>query len=353
MKVFTTLRSLLKKRVSVALVTLVDGERKELLGKKLLFGRGRVYCSQLEASLSDMVASKDNILLSRTPALLENIGGHGLKFFIHPHLPAPRLIILGGGHIGAALSRMAAFLNFEIIVIDDRPFFSSRERHPHANQLICGDFGRVLENFSFRSSDFIVIVTRGHRHDRLCLERVLGKGTAYLGMMGSRHRVHALVKELQEKGYAGEELKRLHAPIGLDIGAETEEEIALSILAEVTMVRKKGCYFFANQEEVLRELEILEEKGGQAVLATIIKSRGSTPRREGSRLLVFPDGRLTGTIGGGCLEADVRREALLLRGEGFPKILRINLNSERAAEDGMACGGKMELFLEPLSFPIP
>jgi xanthine dehydrogenase accessory factor len=274
---------------------------------------------------------------------------HGrLQLFFHYLAPRPRLIILGGGHVGGALCRAAALLDYRIIIIDDRPAFAAEKSHPDAYQVICDRFENALDQLEPSAADYLVIVTRGHQHDRLCLEKSLDRQAAYIGMIGSRKRVEAQMQELQAKGYSSEQLARVHSPIGLSIGAVTEPEIAISILAEITAARRGLGKEETVQAELLTELERLEKAGDRHVLVTIVDTMGSTPRKTGSQMIVYPDGLLKGTIGGGCSEADARREALLQLAAGVPALFRQRLTADAAAEEGMACGGVMDLFIEPL-----
>jgi xanthine dehydrogenase accessory factor len=352
MGAFDELYGTLTEGNAAALLTVIESSTQSLpSGEKLVLSGRRLVWSRLERGLAEKVLTgvlpaAGEIQTGLGTAELES--GIRVRFFLQHFHRIPRLIILGGGHVGAALSRLAEVLDYEIVLVDDRPFFASRERHPQAHRVICSSFEAALDELPASLSDYIVIVTRGHRHDRLCLEKSLGRPAAYIGMIGSRRRVSGLIKELAADGFAREELSKVHAPIGLKIGAVTEGEIALSILAEITAVRRSADRQEPAQEEVLRELVELERRGGYAVLATITKAYGSTPRKAGTRMLIFADGQISGTVGGGCAEAEVRREALSLTGRAEPKTFILNLTADAAAEEGMACGGKMELFLEPL-----
>ncbi len=353
MGAFTELNTALAARKAAALITVVDAAGETRSGEKLVVVDGRVAWSRLERGLEKKVLFKALGQINAVKMGLDAVeleDGEMISYFLQLFIPPPRLIILGGGHVGAALSRMAALLDYEILVIDDRPSFASREKHPCAHRLVCNGFAKALDDLPASLSDYLVIVTRGHRHDRLCLEKVLRRPAAYIGMIGSRHRVRGLMDEMASAGFTREELARAHTPIGLDIGAVTEGEIAVSILAEITAVRRGGGRQEPVQEEVLQRLAAFEQQGGFAVLVTIIRAYGSTPRKAGTRMLVYPDGQISGTVGGGCVEAGVRREALQLMKGAEPRIYKLNLTEDAAAEEGMACGGRMEFFLEPLTF---
>ncbi|MDP6605740.1 MAG: XdhC/CoxI family protein [Dehalococcoidia bacterium] len=151
-----------------------------------------------------------------------------------------RLVIVGGGHIGYALAQIAALLGFEISVLDDREEFASEERFAMADDVYAGDLGEGLDAMTFDASDYVVLVSRGHQQDEQALRHVVERGAAYVGMIGSRRRVRTVLEDLIGEGVSRELLEAVHTPIGIDIGAETPEEIALSILSEVVLVRRGG-----------------------------------------------------------------------------------------------------------------
>ena len=135
----------------------------------------------------------------------------------------------------------ARFLNFAVTVIDDRADFASRERFPDENvRVIANDFVQALRSISITPASHIVIVTRGHRHDEICLREVIERPARYIGMIGSRRRTTTIREHMRKEGVGVELLKRVHAPIGLDIGAQTPEEIAVAILSEIVLVRRGG-----------------------------------------------------------------------------------------------------------------
>jgi xanthine dehydrogenase accessory factor len=155
--------------------------------------------------------------------------------------PPLELIICGGGHVGQAVAKAATLLDFKITVIDDRPEFSSREKFPDPGvRLITGDFVEALRSLKITQASHLVIVTRGHRHDEICLREVIEKPARYIGMIGSRRRSTTIREHMRREGVAAEHLRRVHSPIGLDIGAITPEEIALAILAEIVLARRGG-----------------------------------------------------------------------------------------------------------------
>ncbi len=148
-----------------------------------------------------------------------------------------RLVVVGGGHIGRSLVKIGAELGFSVTVIDDRPDYANRERFPEADHVICADFEPALAELPVDHNTFIVLVTRGHKQDELSLRCLVERPAAYLGMIGSKRRTGAVLQHLADDGFNPEALARVRTPIGLDIGAETPEEMAISILAEIIASR--------------------------------------------------------------------------------------------------------------------
>ncbi len=151
-----------------------------------------------------------------------------------------RLVIVGGGHVGLALATVAELTGFSVIVIDDRVEFANRERFPMADQVIAEDAGEVIPTLGLDANTYVVLVSRGHRYDEEALRASVGRGAAYVGMIGSQRRTSTVLRHLGEEGFDQAALDAVSTPIGLDIGAETPEEIAISILAELIMFRRGG-----------------------------------------------------------------------------------------------------------------
>ena len=150
------------------------------------------------------------------------------------------LLIVGAGHIAVPLCELGALLGFRTVVVDDRRAFANSERFPRADDIRVGSFVEVLEGIEIDERTFVVVVTRGHAWDEASLRTVLKRRPAYVGMIGSGRRARATIERLAGQGYAQEALGRVHAPIGLDLGAETPAEIALAIMAEIVRARRAG-----------------------------------------------------------------------------------------------------------------
>ncbi len=162
------------------------------------------------------------------------------EIFIEPFIPLPVLLIAGAGHIAAPLAALGSLMNFSVSVTDDRASFANRERFPAAKQILVGDIEAILRDYPITPRTHIVLVTRAHAHDVHGLRAVIESPAAYIGMIGSQRRVWAVFKLLHDEGVAAEKLARVSAPIGLDLGGSTPEEIALAIMSEIILQRHHG-----------------------------------------------------------------------------------------------------------------
>ena len=154
--------------------------------------------------------------------------------------PAAVLLVVGGGHVGLAVGQVGALLGMDVAIIDDREDYAHPERFPYEARVICGDFGEELARFPIDANTSIVLVSRGHKVDELALRAVAERGAGYVGMIGSKRRTRTVLQHLAADGVDAAALGRVFTPIGLDIGAETPEEIAVSVLAEIILTRKGG-----------------------------------------------------------------------------------------------------------------
>jgi len=167
----------------------------------------------------------------------------------------PTLLVVGAGHVGGFVAKLGKLVGMQVAVIDDRPEFANRERFPEADRVICDDFIPALQGFPIDASTFLVVVTRGHKQDETSVRAVIGSKAGYIGMIGSRRRAGAVLKLLRESGVPRAALERVRTPIGLDIGAETPEEIAVAIIAEIIMTRLGGTGRPLSQVEKLAFLD--------------------------------------------------------------------------------------------------
>jgi len=165
--------------------------------------------------------------------------GGTLEIFVEPILPPADLYIFGAGHVSTSLYRVARIAGFDVTIIDDREAYANRERFPEAQEVIAEDFDKAAARLILGESSYVVIVTRGHRDDMRMLRWAVQTQARYIGMIGSKRKTITIFKELQNEGLASHLFDRVHAPVGLDIGAITPEEIAVSITAELIAARRK------------------------------------------------------------------------------------------------------------------
>lgn len=244
---------------------------------------------------------------------------------------------------------LGIMMGFRVTVIEDRPSFADKARRQGASDVICDNFEHALEQIEGSQDTYFVIVTRGHRYDKECLRAIIDKPNAYVGMIGSRRRVGIVKDTLAEEGYSREKLDAVFTPIGLDIGAETPDEIGIAIMAEIIQVKNSQRRNYGFPAEIKRAIQGIRESGENMVLATIIQRKGSAPREVGTKMLIRRDGTAIGTIGGGCVEAEVmlRGRRMLQLQDKELKVIHVDLRgSGLAEEDGMVCGGIIDVLLE-------
>ncbi|MBP6702912.1 MAG: XdhC family protein [Vicinamibacteria bacterium] len=164
--------------------------------------------------------------------------GGRMEVFIEPLEPTPDLVILGAGHVARPLCALAATTGFRVSVLDDREKYATEERFPEASRVCVGDFDTAASTLQITPRSFVVVVTRGHRGDAVALASCLSVKPRFLGLMGSRAKMVHVFAELVERGFTSEDLARIETPVGVEIGAETPEEIAVSIVARMISVRR-------------------------------------------------------------------------------------------------------------------
>lgn len=323
-------------------LTVLEGEA---FGEKALISDGRIVW---ESKKRGFFSQHNEELKADFKGITTVIGKK--KIFCDSLGQEKQLVICGGGHVSIPVIQIGIMMGFAVTVLEDRPHFADNARKAGAFRVICESFEDGLNKIPGNEDTFFVIVTRGHRYDQVCLEKILNKKHAYIGMIGSRLRIRRVKEVLLEKRCDETVLDQVHAPIGLDIGAETPAEIAVSIMAEIIEVKNKKKRNYGYSKELMRA--ILDEKSspGRKILATIVARQGSAPRAAGTKMLILPDGKTVGTIGGGCMESDVLQKALLMLRGGTTesKICHVDMTGQDAEDDGMVCGGVEDVLLEVL-----
>jgi xanthine dehydrogenase accessory factor len=253
-EVFEALNRALEQGEDAALVTIVSsqGSTPQRVGAKMLvFPDGRMVgtigggCYE-----NDAFWKAKEAIQTRKPLLVkydlnddfaqENglVCGGQMQVYIEPLESTPRLYVIGAGHVGYNLAKLAGTIGFKIHVLDDREKFANQERFPDAEAVVVETIPEWLQHAEIPSSAYVVIVTRGHTHDLDALRSLAKRDLRYLGLIGSKAKVKRIYDALIEEGMPVEYLQRVHAPVGLDIGAVSPEEIAVAILAELIAVRR-------------------------------------------------------------------------------------------------------------------
>lgn len=320
-------------------ITIVSGEN---IGSKLILSDGEILYKGDEIFWDEII---QNIPKNKKSQILIV---NNEKIYYEFLRQSYKAAVCGAGHISISIIKMCKLLDLPVTVIDDRLTFVNNALAAGADKAICEPFEDALSRIQGDAGTFFIIVTRGHRYDQVCLEKIINKENAYIGMIGSRLRVAKVLDYLEEKGISREKLDKVYTPIGLKIGAETPAEIAVAIMAEIIEVKNKKAGFSTYNKELIDS--ILDEKNDiPKALITIVSRKGSSPRDVGTKMIVSKDGKMVGTIGGGCVEADIRQTALSCMDSGKCKLVRVDMTGVEAEDDGMVCGGIIELFVEPIN----
>jgi xanthine dehydrogenase accessory factor len=197
-----------------------------------------LYAFAREVIRTGKVATHEIDLSAKNADENDMLCGGKIKVVIEPLVGAEKLFIFGGGHISRALHEICSKLEFLVTITDDRPQFANSQRFPGAHRLLAAPFEEQFGQLDIDRQSSIVIVTRGHSHDEMCVEHAIQTPARYIGLVGSRTKVAVFRKNLRERGFTDEQLARVICPAGVDIGAETPEEIALSIAAQLVEYRR-------------------------------------------------------------------------------------------------------------------
>jgi xanthine dehydrogenase accessory factor len=166
------------------------------------------------------------------------ICGGQLSIFVEPVIPQPQAFIFGGGHVSKSISKVATIAGFSTIIVDNREAFANKQRFPEAEATYAEEYEDVFQKLSITSSSYLIIVTRGHRDDMRVLRWAISTPARYISMIGSKRKTISVIHELEREGFPRDAFERIFAPMGLDIGAESPEEIAVSVVAEMIAMRR-------------------------------------------------------------------------------------------------------------------
>lgn len=240
MDILARAAELMEKETTFCLATIVISSRPEVQpGRKVIVLEdgsleGSLGSQPLDTKLSGLALAA---FKNKKRQLVEI--DKGIQAFVDILTSGARLVICGAGHIAVPLAHFARSVGFQVTVLDDRSDFANPSRFPDC-EVIAEDFSLALREMTFGPSTYVVVITRGHVHDVDCLTEILGKKMLYVGLIGSRRRVRIVLEILDKEGFAQEQLRKVFTPIGLPIGAESPEEIAISIVSELVCVRRKG-----------------------------------------------------------------------------------------------------------------
>lgn len=328
MEFWTESAKILKSGMPCRLITIIKGENSGMTG---------LY------NLEGDILTGDNVGWTDKPGISQ-IGTD--MVYMETLFPRPVLVIFGGGHVAVPVAEIGKLIDFEVIVNDDRRDFANWERFPRADRVLAMQHEKAFAELDINSRHYLVIVTRGHVHDRDCLVMALKTEAAYIGVIGSKKKAAEVNQWLLERGYSNKDLERIHCPIGLDINAQTPEEIAVSIMAEIIRERSKHPAP-ANLEEIAEAISSKPERETWA-LVTIVDSFGSTPRGMGARMLIRPNGSSIGTVGGGPGEKEAETIAREVMETKTPRLTEYRMDNTLAAEQGAICGGNLTMFIQPV-----
>ncbi len=256
--------AVLARRQSAVMVTVVNARGDgggATPGAKLLFSADARTHGTLGSEALDQVARDRaaHVIDEREPRLAQYLPDGTpaprrsrtyVQLLYEPLLPPDRLLVIGAGHIAVPLHEIGKILGFEVIVVDDRADFATKERFPSADEVLCIPFGTVPAQITIDRTTYLVLVTRAHEHDEEVLRQVADSRAPYIGMIGSKRRVITVYRRLLEEGVTQEQLRRIYAPVGLAISARTPQEIAVAVMAEIVSVKRHG----EGNHSALREL---------------------------------------------------------------------------------------------------
>ncbi len=237
-EMFERLQALNDEKIPLVCATIVASEKPGVeVGMKMIFANtgeriGTLGNTVLETAIEEKT---DGVLKDNRAVLFRK--NETAAVFLEPLQPRPTLLIAGAGHVGQALCHLGNWLDFDVVIVDDRVDFASAERLPEADKIIVGDIETELRNYPITPLTYVVIVTRGHQHDESALHAVVESDARYIGLIGSRRKIKLIFDDLLDLGISTESLQRVYAPVGLNINSKTVPEIAVSIASQIIQIR--------------------------------------------------------------------------------------------------------------------
>ena len=297
--VFRNINNSLKKRQPGVLATFIDKypEGKTEITRHWV-GKNNIDDSSLEPVVIEYKEEIKKCLEDEISLKIDKTAESAL--FLEPVLPHPHLIIAGAGHIGQAVTHLSSLLGFEVTVIDARPEYCNKEKCPDADHLVVDNIGKAVHEIPKTPDNYIVIVTRGHKYDAEVLRQCMDSDVAYIGMIGSRRKIRLMREKFLDEGWATPaQFDRVHAPIGIEIGSKSIQEIAVSICAQLVLVR--------NQKTGRKQ---------KAVISAIILAAGESRRMGSPKLLLpYPDKTIIEKVIEQVLQSEVKHIIVVLGSE--------------------------------------
>lgn len=341
----------LRENSSIVMMTKLPSKNGDKIDKVLLDSskwNSSEFSEEIQINIKKVIERK-------LPELFKDKEGN--QILLEPFFPEARMIVFGGGNISEHLVKLGTDVGFKMTVVDDRLSYANRDRFPTAEEVICESFESVFDKLKVHGNDYVVIVTRGHKYDKECLREVLNIRPEYLGMIGSKRRVKGIKEQLVEEGYDANLLDKMCSPIGFRIGGITPLEIAISIISQIIAQKRLGVSDMIScanakrrvnysdiDREVLEKLAQVDEE--KKAIVTVTSTKGSTPRGAGAKMIVWSDGKILGSIGGGCSEGEVILMARDLIEEGNFTTMQVDMTGDVAEDEGMVCGGIMNVIIE-------
>lgn len=320
------------------IVTVVEGDH---LGEKAIVCNGEIFAIEgskdyFAERLAKLIAVPRNTLIT-----IDNS-----TFFVEFLAQEIEAVVYGAGHVALEVIRLLKHMDIHVTALDDREDFGDLARAAGADVVYCEDFETALPKIEGTPNTYNIIVTRGHSSDEACLRHVLNGPYGYVGMIGSKYRVRKTKERFLEEGYSLEQFNTVHTPIGLNIGAKTPIEIAISIIAEIIEEKNAQKAEIGYSKALLDALRTNSSE--PMALMTIVERKGSAPRGLGTKMIRTASGLMHGTIGGGCVEQFIQTVAETVIASGEPRIIEADLTNDGASDRGMICGGKMKVYIEKL-----
>ncbi|MBI4199903.1 MAG: XdhC family protein [Chloroflexi bacterium] len=256
---------------NVAVATVIKpGTKGGPIGSRLFIHQGGTSSGTLGHPELDRLAVETSAKLAPWGKCEHVMTADGTELFVEAYTSPPTVVLMGGGHIAKALAPLAHMLEFRLFVVDDRAEFANQERFPHAEAVAVADYAHGLDSFPISPNTAIIVATRGHNFDDLALEAATRSRAGYVGLVGSKRKVILIYEELLKRGVPLERLREIRAPIGLDIGARTPAEIAVSIMAELVQFRLTGTgkSMKLDEQQLLRVYQKVQRERAKASAAS-------------------------------------------------------------------------------------